>query len=242
MQKDEEEAVAAEDGVVVLPVRFALGPHPVQATTRALTPEAVFIRAEQRPRPGARIALRLYLPSGPPADLAAVVSGRAAPAGESGFWANFSALAAGARARILAVAGVGAAARSSRSPAPPPAVRGALPRLGGLELRTTTRIAASLRVCIGSAAELREEMTLNVSAGGLFIRTDAPPPLREIVVVSIELPDESAPVETRAQVVHIVTREQARASGRPAGVGVQFVEANDRFRARLDEWLAKQGG
>jgi hypothetical protein len=45
-------------------------------------------------------------------------------------------------------------------------------------------------------------------------------------------------VKTQAEVVHRVTPEEARASGRRAGAGLQFVGANDEFRQRLDACVA----
>jgi Tfp pilus assembly protein PilZ len=63
--------------------------------------------------------------------------------------------------------------------------------------------------------------------------------------VSIELPPgasgERRPIEVQAEVVHRVTPDEAKATGRPAGVGVQFVGADDSFRERLDAFLARAG-
>jgi len=72
------------------------------------------------------------------------------------------------------------------------------------------------------------------SRGGIFIATDNPPALREIVELSVGLPDGLPPVNTRAEVVHSVTAAQARSSGRVAGAGLQFIDAGDDFRQRLD--------
>jgi uncharacterized protein (TIGR02266 family) len=121
-------------------------------------------------------------------------------------------------------------------PEPPPPAR---PDQTAGNLRSTQRVRASLRVSFQTAAELKKEISVNISAGGMFIRTDEPPQLRDVVKVSIELPGETKPIETEAQVVHRVTREEGRLTGRTAGVGVQFVEADDRFRETLDGWLAK---
>jgi type IV pilus assembly protein PilZ len=105
------------------------------------------------------------------------------------------------------------------------------------DLRSTPRYAATLRTRFASVEALREEVSHNVSAGGMFIRTDRPPPLREVVRLSIELPGESVPLEVLAEVMHVVRPEQATAH-LPAGVGVQFVQADDRFREQLDRYLA----
>jgi type IV pilus assembly protein PilZ len=277
--------------VIVVPVRIALGTQALQSTTRALTAESAFLRTTARPLPGLRVGLRLYLPSGAPEEVSSIVVNRKAPEGETGFWVDFVALSAGAKARldslvaskrIVAAAFAGAgnpAGAAAGKPAgaaagnplvamvdkpaapspvlltsplsrprvsvPPPVLNPVAPpppapaRPEASDLRSTQRVAANLRVRFQTAAALKEEISTNISAGGMFIRTDTPPQLREMVKVSIELPGESEPIEAQAQVVHRVTREEGRLTGRVAGVGVQFFEADDRFREALDAWLAR---
>ena len=41
-------------------------------------------------------------------------------------------------------------------------------------------------------------------------------------------------MKTRADVVHSVSAAQARRSGRVAGAGLQFIDAGDDFRQRVD--------
>ena len=268
--------------VIVVPVRIALGKQALQSTTRALTAESAFLRTTARPLPGLRVGLRLYLPSGAPEEVSSIVVNRKAPEGETGFWVDFVALSAGAKARLeslvaskrtVAAAFAGAAAGKPagatagnplvamvdkpaaptpvlltsplsrpRVSVPPLLIPSAPPapeRPDVADLRSTQRVAANLRVRFQTAAALKEEISTNISAGGMFIRTDAPPQLREMVKVSIELPGESEPIEAQAQVVHRVTREEGRLTGRLAGAGVQFFEADDRFREALDAWLAR---
>jgi uncharacterized protein (TIGR02266 family) len=78
----------------------------------------------------------------------------------------------------------------------------------------------------------------NISRGGIFIATDNPPALRDVVELSIQLPDGLPPVKTQAEVVHSLGPEQARATGRVAGAGLQFIGGTDDFRQRLDECIA----
>jgi type IV pilus assembly protein PilZ len=220
--------------VVVLPVRFALGPRAIQATTRALEEGAAFIRSQSPPRAGLRAAVRLYFPQGSPEDLVATVEARQGPPGEEGFWVRFESVSEQARRKIERVLG--------RTSAPPPLrvapARPAPVRPSKEEQRCTPRVAARLPVRFKSVAALRQEVTLNVSAGGMFIQTDDPPPLRVGVVVSLELPGERAPLEVHAQVVHRITPAEVRPGGMPAGAGVQFVEADDHFRETLDRYLS----
>jgi uncharacterized protein (TIGR02266 family) len=268
-------------------VRFALGPHAVQATTRQLLPQGVFIRSVAPPRAGLQVAVRVYFAEGKPEDFVGRVDPALAaiPDGETGFWVRFDLVTPQAREKILVASG--ALARPQRplhhtpsggvpavqapglrhtpsngvaavqtpglrhtpsngvpavqpfapdavvpSPRPAPGAQ-----RSGTDLRATPRYAARLRTVFKTVAALREEFTHNISAGGLFIQTDTAPPLRQTVLVSLDLPGESEPLEVLAEVMHVVRPEQATAQ-LPAGVGVQFVQADDRFREKLDRYLA----
>jgi uncharacterized protein (TIGR02266 family) len=166
-----------------------------------------------------------------------------------GFWAAFIALNDSARMRLADAIKVPVLAplaeqpafpRPATVPAPRPAASGAPvgPR-PAVDLRTFDRVPLNLRMRFRNLQELREEIATNLSAGGMFVQTDRPPELREVVLVTIELPGDPAPVEAKAQVVHRVTREDGRLTGRRAGVGVQFIGASDDFRERLDAFLAR---
>jgi hypothetical protein len=51
--------------------------------------------------------------------------------------------------------------------------------------------------------------------------------------VELQLPDDPAPVSTNAIVVH----RQLAVGGNQPGVGVQFVDAADQFRERIDRYM-----
>jgi uncharacterized protein (TIGR02266 family) len=74
---------------------------------------------------------------------------------------------------------------------------------------------------------------LNLSASGVFVESETPPPLNQVVQVTLELPDGKPPVEVQAIVMHRLLQGSAQ----PAGAGVQFTGADDAFRARLDAYL-----
>jgi len=80
---------------------------------------------------------------------------------------------------------------------------------------------------------VREDAT-NLSRGGIFIRSDDPPPTGTAVEVEIHLPDAGPPVTSNGIVVH----QQLPAPGKTAGAGVQFLDASDAFRERIDRFMA----
>jgi uncharacterized protein (TIGR02266 family) len=200
----------------VVPVRFTVGPHSGQSTTIALAVDCALVRCIIPPPLGEKVTLHLYLPEGAPLQVVGVVRERSSK--PVGFWVGLDKdLKAQARlSRLLA----------------------SVPETGGQERRALRRYPVKLVVRFGTVDQLRKEHVTNISAGGMFIKTDKPPPMDEVVQVTIDLPGGGRPVEAKATVVHRVTVEEARARGCDAGVGVQFVQSDDRFRDRIDEIVA----
>jgi len=107
--------------------------------------------------------------------------------------------------------------------------------LGGR--RRHPRFDSCLEVDFGGYPELSGEYAANISKGGLFIRTINPPPLRAQVRLRVKLPDGDV-AETEAEVVHVVSAEEARQRGTVPGGGVAFAEGNTPFHARIEAFLA----
>jgi uncharacterized protein (TIGR02266 family) len=219
---------------IVFPIRVATGAHVVQTTTREVSVDGVFICSLRPPKPGTQISLKLYVPGAPqPEEVCAIVrEWRAEPDG--GYWADFVNLQESLRAGIAkllerraraAAAGPGAPIGAFAVPRKTPVVdpRRAFPRVG-----------ARFRVRFGNVQDFVLEYAANISAGGVFVETEHPPELRSVVTVTMELPDGGTPVEAKGMVVHRVLPHEALARKTAAGAGVQFVDATDEFRERID--------
>lgn len=252
---------------LVLPVRFAVGPRAVQSTTREVALDGVFVRSLASPAAGARVALKLYLPAGAPVELLAVVREVDPKAGffaefvspPPSLRENLAALLAGrggagpvplgalelrkakaapppAGADAASAPGASHAAAShaaaSRAAASPPPTETA-----GEDRRAFPRLDARFAVRFATLRDFVLEYAANISAGGVFVRTDRPPELEAVVEVSLELPGEGPPARAKAVVVHRVTPEEARDRKLIAGAGVQFIDADDGFRERIDQAL-----
>lgn len=247
---------------LVLPVRFAVGTRAVQSTTREVSLDGVFIRSLSSPAVGTRVALKLYLPAGAPVELGAVVS-EVEP--KVGFFAEFRSPPPAVRENLAALLagrggagpvplgavdprkakGPASAPEAARAPAAAPSAGparapGAAPSAGppaGEDRRAFRRLEARFAVRFASLRDFVLEYAANISAGGVFVRTDQPPELEAVVEVSLELPGEGPPARAKAVVVHRVTPEEARARNLIAGAGVQFIDADDAFRERIDQAL-----
>lgn len=74
--------------------------------------------------------------------------------------------------------------------------------------------------------------TEDISARGLFIRTDALLPVGEQTAIHVELPD-GTEVELFGRVAHMLTPSAARALGRHAGMGFELVGPTTAGRQKL---------
>lgn len=199
----------------VFPVRYVSEGVAVQTTSRELSPLGIAVRSLAPPHVGARVSMALYLPNAalPEVAIARVARSRAGSPGESGFWADFLVVDPQARMRISHLL-----AEQDQNEG---------------QHRAYQRIPVRLGVRFRSESEFVAEHALNLSRGGIFIQTDDPPPIDTAVEVELQLPDASPPVTTSGIVVH----RQLPGGSKPAGAGVQFVDGNDTFRERIDEYM-----
>jgi uncharacterized protein (TIGR02266 family) len=150
------------------------------------------------------------------------------PMQEAGFWVQFDGLSDDLRSFLDVLL------RSKGVPGPGRPQRPAETVFRADKPRAYPRVPARLRVGWTSSRDFLSAYSQNISRGGIFIATDDPPALREILELSVELPDGLPPVKTRAEVVRRVTTAEAKRSGAIAGAGFQFLDASDEFRERLD--------
>ena len=93
-----------------------------------------------------------------------------------------------------------------------------------------------------SLDEFVSEYAEDVSLGGMFIKTDTPPPKGSVIFLQFSLSDGSKLVEGLAKVAWCLSPAEAEASDRIAGMGVQFIHFDEESQAivaeivqRLDE-------
>ena len=208
---------------MAFPVRFVAAGESVQTTSRELDEDGVYVRCVEPPDDGERVTLQLYLPGVlSPAPIEARVTDRT----DTGFFAEFSEVPEAARDQIT---------RALESGAGGELVGGARRAHAGGNRRLLPRYLDRFRVTLQHGAHRAQRITLNLSASGVFIETATPPALDEIVQVILELPDGKPPAEVQGLVLHRVLPGETE----PAGAGVQFIGADDAFRARLDAYLER---
>jgi uncharacterized protein (TIGR02266 family) len=207
---------------IVVPVRFSGGGITMQTTSSRLGADSIFVRGVVTPKEGASITVLITLPDGLGLlDTRATVFERVLPnvkGKEAGFWARFEALAPEAAEQLDKLI----RDRSGQ---------------GGSTRRAFVRVKVRLEVEWPSAREFLVVYAENISAGGMFVTSQDPPPLHEVVELSLKLPDGEGPAKTDAEVIQRLTADQAKHLGRQPGAGVQFVGSDDDFRRRLDRCI-----
>jgi hypothetical protein len=90
------------------------------------------------------------------------------------------------------------------------------------EKRRDIRYAARIVANLVRRNESFELLTNDVSYRGAFIRTDAPPSLRQLLRVTFVLPNGDTKVSAHGMVVRLVTKGEGGEESRVPGVGLQF--------------------
>jgi uncharacterized protein (TIGR02266 family) len=98
------------------------------------------------------------------------------------------------------------------------------------------RYPTSLRV-VFSTPEIQPEFAGNISAGGMFLRTERKLAVGSLMSVALEIPDGDRPAPLQGKVVHVVAPAQVRPGGSGAGAGIQFIASDDPARSRVNRYI-----
>jgi len=107
--------------------------------------------------------------------------------------------------------------------------------------RTATRAAIVLNVEYKRVNTFFADYTRNISKGGTFIRTDRPLQLGTEFVFALTIRNVAEPLKLRGRVKWVVSPEGAT-SDQPAGMGIEFLYANDDERKSTETIVEKLMG
>jgi len=100
--------------------------------------------------------------------------------------------------------------------------------------RTEKRCPVALRVSYRTFNEFIDEYTKNVSRRGMFIRTKRHHAINEIAELLLHVPELPDPVRIKGEIVHV---ELNAAREEDCGVGVKFIDIDDRSREALISFI-----
>ena len=101
--------------------------------------------------------------------------------------------------------------------------------------RTKDRFVVQLGVKFDNYPELPLGEAVNLSKGGVFVRTFSAPPLRSKVRLRLDVP--SGPLEIEGQIAHVVTAKQAAGQLYAPGANIVFSPGRSRSQERIHEMI-----
>jgi uncharacterized protein (TIGR02266 family) len=113
-------------------------------------------------------------------------------------------------------------------------VYGILARLSG-QPRTTPRIPVKLRVEIDEGTPEKALTCINLSEGGLYLRTLGPLPEGRILHIKFTLPHDTIPIKLTAEVVRTLSLG-AQFEGEP-GMGLHFIDMPEDTLLRIRNYV-----
>jgi uncharacterized protein (TIGR02266 family) len=87
------------------------------------------------------------------------------------------------------------------------------------------QLVIELRVCYGPNENLNlYGFSVDMSDGGLFLKTEFPFAVDEKLLLSFTLPEENKTVTCRAKIAWLNQKDKPKKPQHPQGIGVQFVD------------------
>jgi uncharacterized protein (TIGR02266 family) len=107
---------------------------------------------------------------------------------------------------------------------------------------TRQRLKAELRVYYGPSQKmLLYGFSVDMSSGGLFLKTEIPFSIDEKLMLSFTLPDVNKIVVCRAEVVWVNSKNEPRKPALPTGVGLQFLDLATEYLTSIQNLLKNEG-
>jgi uncharacterized protein (TIGR02266 family) len=107
-------------------------------------------------------------------------------------------------------------------------------------VRQDPRREVTFEVHYRTAQEFRAAYAGNISGGGIFIRTQEPPPLNRTVQLRFTLPGVLQSFECQGLVVW--ANPAPRESLRPAGMGLKFLDLPRQAKQRIEAFVTAPPG
>ena len=106
------------------------------------------------------------------------------------------------------------------------------------EGRAHDRVDATFEVAFSSETNFYNGFSENISEGGLFVATYQPRPLGTRLMVAFMLPGIDEPLGALCEVRWL--RSPRQGSNTAPGMGLRFVEIDDRTRALVERFVSKR--
>ena len=82
-------------------------------------------------------------------------------------------------------------------------------------------------------------LTDNINRTGIFLRTDTPKPIRQLIAFSISMPPDDEQLTLHGMVIYSNLPEQSKINGRPPGMGIKFYGMGGDIKNRWEAYYQK---
>ncbi|MDT8367527.1 MAG: response regulator [bacterium] len=100
--------------------------------------------------------------------------------------------------------------------------------------RRNLRAPIAARVCCRDGTHYRSYVTMSIGEGGMFVETDRPRPLGEVIEPLLLLPGLVDALPVKGTVSYSVEREREK---HPQGMGIKFMDMDPQTRAILSNYI-----
>lgn len=104
------------------------------------------------------------------------------------------------------------------------------------------RVEATFRVSYESVDQLLVAYSSDLSKGGMFLATDQFLPVNAVVRINLELGEGSAEIPVICRVVYVRDATAARVVGKPAGMGIEFLDMTGECLGLIEAYIAERIG
>jgi len=108
--------------------------------------------------------------------------------------------------------------------------------------RGAPRVEATFRVSYENVDQLLVAYSSDLSKGGMFLTTDQFLPVNAVVRVNLELGEGSAEIPVICRVVYVRDEKSARVVGKPAGMGIEFLDLTAECLGLIEAYIAERIG
>jgi uncharacterized protein (TIGR02266 family) len=103
--------------------------------------------------------------------------------------------------------------------------------------RSSPRATTKIEILFKEPRAFVKAYMLNVSNGGLFVKTENPLPLDTPVILLVKLPEDNDTMEIEGRVVWI--NSKGRKDSFPKGMGIQFIKMQPEYNQKIDNFVKK---
>ena len=104
------------------------------------------------------------------------------------------------------------------------------------------RVEATFRVSYANVDQLLVAYSADLSKGGMFLQSEQFLPVNAVIRINLELGEGSAEIPIICRVVYVRDAASARAVGKPAGMGIEFLDMTAECLGLIEAYIAERIG